>query len=361
MSAFSVEKLLVDVFAPRPGESAVVTVDVPHDAIADHADWQARRRMAEAWRSAFGKLGLNTPPLVAYPATGSHNADLPAFGRMDERRVAVRDTLAASNVIVAMTEFSATAPLVSLVREFEHLRAASMPGVLRRMETTALAADYREVARKVHRLAERLTRAERAQVVFSSGHEAVFDLRYRAGIGEDDGMCHPGKKLVPIVNLPSGEAFIVPYEGERSGEPSRTAGRIPVVSEEGELVLRVERNRVVSVDGAGGVAGRWRHYFREDPARSNVAELGLGCNDRAVVQGNVLEDEKAGLHWAYGRSEHLGGTVGPGAFRGPEYVVHEDIVYAKGCPIGVRELVLHYRGGGSERIMRDSEYVIAEF
>ena len=30
----------------------------------------------------------------------------------------------------------------------------------------------------------------------------------------------------------------------------------------------------------------------------------------AEVTGCVLEDEKAGFHWAFGRSDHLGGVVG---------------------------------------------------
>ena len=34
-----------------------------------------------------------------------------------------------------------------------------------------------------------------------------------------------------------------------------------------------------------------RAFLLADPARANIAELGLGCNERAVVQGNVLEDD----------------------------------------------------------------------
>src|SRR5690606_35600610 len=95
-----------------------------------------------------------------------------------------------------------------------------------------------------------------------------------------------------------------------------------------QAVLVVRQNRITEING-GAYAAKLRAHFDVDPARRNIAELGLGCNDAAVVQGSVLEDEKAGFHWAYGRSEHLGGTVGPDAFSDPAHVVHHDIVYAR--------------------------------
>ena len=68
-----------------------------------------------------------------------------------------------------------------------------------------------------------------------------------------------------------------------------------------------------------------RRFFIEKDSRRNIAELGIGCNPNAIVTGNVLEDEKAGLHIAYGSSVHLGGKVMSD--------VHQDICYAKGLPI----------------------------
>lgn len=43
----------------------------------------------------------------------------------------------------------------------------------------------------------------------------------------------------------------------------------------------------------------------------NVAELGIGTNDRARITGNVLEDEKAigTAHIAFGDNKSMGGTV----------------------------------------------------
>jgi hypothetical protein len=67
-------------------------------------------------------------------------------------------------------------------------------------------------------------------------HEFTFDLRYRQA-DPDDGYLHADKTGIKLINLPSGEACIVPYEGERPGEPSRTAGQIPVPLDDEVAVL----------------------------------------------------------------------------------------------------------------------------
>ena len=73
------------------------------------------------------------------------------------------------------------------------------------------------------------------------------------------------------------------------------------------------------------------------------------------MTGNVLEDEKAGFHWAYGRSDHLGGTVGVDKFASLDTVVHNDIVYARGNPIMVtRAVALH--PDRKVTILRNSTY-----
>jgi len=77
----------------------------------------------------------------------------------------------------------------------------------------------------------------------------------------------------------------------------------------------------------------------------NIAEVAIGCNDKAVVTGNVLEDEKAGFHWAFGRSDHLGGIIGIHAFSAPDKVIHKDIVYAIGNPIVCSKLDFIFMDG----------------
>ena len=353
---FDLEKLIRDVFAPAPDERVLVMVDVPHDQFADHADWADRRQFAEEWREGFAKLGLYTHPLLAFPATGASNSDLPLSGMLAGRPARIEDLLADSQIAVAMTQFSATAPLVAFTRKYPNLRAASMPNVLRRMTRSALAADYNLVAMKARVLADMLTDATEANVLFTTGHEMLFDLRFRSGLA-DDGICSRMKVDHRVINLPSGEAFIVPYEGERPGELSRTRGILPVRWKDDTALLHVEANRITEIEG-GAYADSLRAHFEVDPARRNIAELGLGCNDDAVVLGSVLEDEKAGFHWAYGRSEHLGGVTGPDAFQAPGHVVHHDIVYADGCPLTVRSVTLVYPDARRECILRNNRYTL---
>jgi hypothetical protein len=130
-------------------------------------------------------------------------------------------------------------------------------------------------------------------------------------------------------NLPSGEAYIVPYEGERPGDPSRSAGRLPIQLGDDVVVYRIEANRAVAVDSQGPASGPARQRLADEPATGNLAELGLEVLAELGVRpiGQVLLDEKLGLHVAFGRSDHFGGRVGPADFSRPEAVIHQDHVF----------------------------------
>ncbi len=353
---FDFLKLFVDVFHPEPGERVLVVTDVPSERVTDSVAWQERREMAASWRDLLAdrgrELGIEVLPLVTFPASGAHNAGLPLdLGHP----MSLEEALGRATAVIAPTEYSPTAPMVAWCASHEDVRVATLPGVARRTEETALSADYTEVARRCDVLRTLLAQATAARVTFGTGHEWRVDLRYREAL-TDDGQL-PRDKATRVINLPSGEGFQVPYEGEREGEPSLTEGEVPVLLDGDVAVFTVEANRIVDVDGIGHTAQGLRAAFAGEPAQGNIAEFAFGCNPEAVVWGNVLEDEKAGFHWAYGRSEHLGGIVGPDAFSSPDKVVHQDIVYASGSPIKVTDVVLTTDDGASCTVIRDGDYV----
>jgi hypothetical protein len=356
------QKFFSDVFDPQPGEIALMLFDTPHGSIADTPDWEQRRVMALRWHAALHHLGkqrgFEVLPPVSFPASGAHNAQLPEEGIQAGKPVRLADLGAQATLVLALTQFSASAPLIGWTQRWPRLRAASMPMIAPEMESSALAADYAQLARSCARLRERLAAADYAQLAFSNGDTLTLDLRFRSP-HVDDGQLGPDKPAPRLVNLPSGEAYTATYEGERDDEPSATRGVLPV-EWRGEVIrLEIDHNQVVDVLGCGEAADDLRAFLALDGARRNVAELGLGCNPMARVWGNVLEDEKAGPHIALGRSEHLGGVTGPSAFEDPRHIWHHDFVYAHQSRISVAKLELVDRSGTPDLLMLDGHYVQA--
>lgn len=359
---FNLEALIEDVFDPQPGEMVVVVVDLPRAGLPDNEAWISRRKMAEEWRLGFEalgkKVGFNVHPLMTYQATGVHNGPLPNSGEIDGQAIPFDDILAKTSILVAMTEYSATAPLVEYTRRFPDLRVASLPGVSPEMQDTALAVNHKKMAHRCHQIQEKLTDAIGARVLFVTGHQMYFDIRNRHP-EVDDGRLHQDKTGLPLINLPSGETFIAPYEGEIEGQPSKTHGVIPIQCGVTRALIHVDENRVTRVSGDEHCAKKFREFFERDAALRNIAELGFGCNDRAVETGNILEDEKVyGIHLAFGRSDHIGGSIGPEDFSDPANVMHLDFVYAFEGDMWPIDVNLYYEDGSQLVIIRDEEYTI---
>ncbi len=371
--------LVERVFRPRPDERRLaILVDLPDAATPDRPAWRERREMAVDWAGKLAPMSSRTglePDLYFYRNVRINNADLPPGAWLhrggpppasaddaDRSSTEPFDSIFRSHpVILAPTEFSATAPLKNAAR-IHRFRAATMPGFTAAM-IPALRLDYGEIDRRVRLLAGLLDRAAAARIVFvADGDRRLalrLDLRHRSAHASSGVLAEPGT----AGNLPSGEAYIVPYEGERAGDPSRSEGELPVQFGGDVVVYRVERNRAVGVAGDGEAARREADLLAREPAYGNIAELGLGVLAGFGVQpcGEVLLDEKLGLHVAFGRSDHFGGQVGPGDFTRPEAVVHIDRVYLPVTQprIRVERLDLAMDDGAPVPVMRDGAYVVA--
>jgi leucyl aminopeptidase (aminopeptidase T) len=165
-----------------------------------------------------------------------------------------------------------------------------------------------------------------------------------------------------VGNLPSGEAYIVPYEGERDGEPSATSGELPVQFGDEIVVYRLENNCAVAVTTTGPRSEEERQRLAQEPAYGNMAEVGIGVLGEWGIQavGSTLLDEKLGLHIAFGRSDHFGGITGPASFRDRGRVVHVDRVYVPSVQPGVRVAGVSfvYPDGARETIIRNGVFVV---
>ena len=118
------------------------------------------------------------------------------------------------------------------------------------------------------------------------------------------------------------------------------------------------------VQDGGQCAVRERAEVAREPAYANVAELGLGVLADYGVKpvGEILLDEKLGLHIAFGRSDHFGGAVGAADFTAPDRVIHIDRVYIPEVQprVVVRSVDL-VMPDGTTPLMRDGRYLDAVF
>ena len=334
-------KMFKDVFAPKPGEKVLFLIDMPHDNIKDSDMWKERREMAQEWYNIFKEMGAEagfSVNIMEYESTGMDNAPIPQ---------GIIDAACKSNLVIAMTEFSASSSLLSICYAEESItRCCSMPGVEKRMEKTAFKTNYAKVQMYASAIERMLNDAAGAEVSFSTGDNLYIDLRNRVAESESRDCTETGQ----FINLPSGEGCIAPYEGTTEeinefGE-SKTEGIWPV-SYDGELVKYIiKNNRIVEIIGDGKKADEMRSFFAENDTRRNIAELGIGCNPKAIVTGNVLEDEKVGLHIAYGMSSHLGGKV--------KSDMHLDVCYSKGCPVEGTTLTLINKDDSKIELIRDA-------
>ncbi|MFN0156694.1 MAG: hypothetical protein ACKVRP_01325 [Bacteroidota bacterium] len=350
-----------------------IMVDLPDARVPDSPRWRDRRTISGEWfETLVGRLDetpFSSIVLCLYQNVGSNNNDLPESciiadglpefsllpnGRSDT----IASVLAQSSVVVALTEFSATAPLKILAREHK-FRGATMPGFLREMIPT-LSLDYEKVNARVLEFKQRMDDAEGVRIVLTAegkSHECFYDLRFRTGHASGGLMREPGI----VGNLPSGEAYIVPYEGEQANEPSRTEGQLAVQFGDEIVVYHIERNRATKVLSQGRFSDIERSKLDDEPAYGNIAEIGIGVLGEWGVKaiGSTLLDEKLGLHIAFGRSEHFGGITSPSSFKNPKNVIHIDRVYVPSVqPLIAVSLVEFSYPASSEKIIINGKYVV---
>lgn len=336
--------LLDAMLEPQLGERLLLLTDYS-EGKPDKAE-QGRRELVLRWQRAAAllsqKKGFNLLPLVLYMETGRSNADLPKTaatqggGHVDD----LADFAASADIAIAMTKYSATAPLKNIAARTGKLRVVSMPGVNAGMEP-AMSADYPSIEARGKRLLSVVQPAAGFEVTFDGKqvpHGTKLYIDTRANNWQlDAGACRrPGD----FVNFPSGELFTPPYEGatqegRREFGESQTSGVWPVHSPtDGKVAfLKVEKNTIVRVQGNCEEASRIIEAIAADENAANVAELGLGLNEKARGAADVpiLEREKAGPHIAYGRDDHFGS---PSSLAGKVKAnVHVDCIYTRETPV----------------------------
>jgi len=305
-----IKKILNDVFSYKEGE--VVTILFDFSKKSQNLNWIWRQELAKKWSE---EIDSN---LVSYNATNANNADLPNICFFKDKEKSFDEIFSKSDIVIALTEFSATAPLHKFSKKY-NLRVASMPGFNQDM-IPAMELEFNKIKKKVD-FAYKNLQTEKLSIDFEVENRVVtlnLDLRNRIPL-KDDGDCTKSG----VINLPTGEAFIAPNDSS----DSKSYGIFPIEINGQVNFYKIEKNHIVSAEIDDELIKR----IKEDRAIGNIAEFAYGVLGEFGIKpcGKVLLDEKLGIHIALGRSDHFGGCTGPDSFKKKENVWHQDFVYIK--------------------------------
>jgi leucyl aminopeptidase (aminopeptidase T) len=215
----------------------------------------------------------------------------------------IAEALTGCDVFIAPTTRSLSHTIARKRASDAGVRGATMPGVTAEMLARVMAVDFDLMAARSKAVAALLGRATLAHVRCPRGSDLTLDLSGREGMSDDGDLTVKGA----FGNLPCGEGFIAPLTGEGTLIAKSLA---PLGISDEPATLTLEGGRIASATGGLGPQFIERLHAHGQPG-TNIAELGIGTNDRAILTGNVLEDEKilGTVHVAFGASAGIGGTV----------------------------------------------------
>ncbi|MEE9591517.1 MAG: aminopeptidase [Thermodesulfobacteriota bacterium] len=284
------------------GKEFCDTIFLTYSSLKEHGAEPPRK----VWSTAFGKEvisrleeeGLLRRILEKKLTTNlSKRVEGIIKGHKNEARV---------NVVIALSNFSTTH---TMFREFLcsvcGVRYASMPLFDKTMFFGPMRVNWEQLARRTETLAEVLGDGNELLVNAPNGTNLKIKMKGRPILADTGSLVKPGV----FSNLPAGEVFFAPLEGKAEGR--LVLEWAPTRKLNSPITLIIKNGLAVRVLGKEPYASLLRRVLKGNIKFRNIAELGIGTNDRAKRPDNILESEKilGTIHVALGDNSTFGGNV----------------------------------------------------
>lgn len=270
---------------------------------------------AELWESAFGEstvAALRAARLLS-PLLKKKGSDA---GLRKAEEIIARHKRYAVDVVIALSNYSTShTRFRDLLTRVCGCRYASMPLFDSSMLNGSMNTEWKALAKRTNALAREVNRAESIEVRTPNGTHITLSKKGRKALADTGILTRKGA----FGNLPAGEVFLAPLEGTAEGK--LVLEWAPTRELRSPLLLTVRGGRVQDVAGDEPFGVFLRAKLGEKGENRNIAELGIGTNDRARRPDNILETEKIGgtVHIALGDNSSFGGTV--------ETPFHQDFIF----------------------------------
>ncbi|WP_228551157.1 aminopeptidase [Sporosarcina cascadiensis] len=209
------------------------------------------------------------------------------------------------DMVFCLTKHSLTHTVARKQANAKGISVITMPGISEDMFLNgAMRADYSRVEQETIEMTEKLNTFQQVTLYTGSNHKLIIPIGDRQGIASTGVFKEKGMSG----NLPSGEAYVAPLEGQAEGtiEINGSIAGIGLVQE--PVVLTIKKGCLTEATGTDGE--KLLSLLGQESGRL-LCELGIGTNHAARLTGKILEDEKAyqTAHIAFGSNHTFGGMI----------------------------------------------------
>ena len=274
-----------DCMGLKPGEKVLVITDEP------------LRTIGYALLKAAKDLG-NEVLLIEILPRASNGAEPPPE---------VAELMKMVDVALCPTSKSLTHTDSRRAASAKGVRIGTLPGVTEEIMIRCMNADYNKIAQRTFALCKLLEKASTVRVTAPAGTDITMPIKGRTAHSSSGLFREKGQ----WGNLPTGEAYLAPVEGQSEGVVVVDGSMAMVGMVKTPIRIQVEKG--YAEDISGGEEAQRLIALLEPHGRDarTVAEFGVGTNDKAILTGNILEDEKVmgTIHIAFGDNKSMGGSV----------------------------------------------------
>ncbi len=350
-----IEKIFTVNLGAKKNEKVLIFTDtIGEDEVLDQ-DESNRREGARRVAKKVAEVGMNLArtTYLEFPAVGSHGAEPPieawkaAFGGLVAYRlieIDILDTIIAKKAsdkmlkaaeemmreclddgmprsidcVIALSNYSTThTKFRDFLTRVMGVRYASCPRFDESMLDGVMTADWKAVEERTLGLTETLNGSIEAHVTTPLGTDIRLSLKGRRFKPDTGIITAPGS----YSNLPAGESYVAPLEDTAEGR--LVLEWAPTRKLKTPITIDVKEGRAISATGDDEYAEELQKTLKENPLCGNIAELGIGTNDKAKRPDNILESEKilGTIHIALGDNSTFGGKV--------SVAYHQDFIFFK--------------------------------
>jgi aminopeptidase len=211
------------------------------------------------------------------------------------------------DVVLCPTSRSLTHTDARRAASAQGVRVATLPGVTEEIMVRCMNADYNRIAERTRVLCERLGRTSTVRVRAPAGTDIVMPIAGRKAHASSGLFREAGQ----WGNLPTGEAYLAPLEGQSNGVVVVDGAMASVGLVREPIRITVENGFATDITGGDEAARLIALLEPHGRDARTVAEFGIGTNDKAILTGIIIEDEKVmgTVHIAFGDNKSMGGSV----------------------------------------------------